>query len=67
MISRVGDRKGKKDQCSQTDTEMFFKYIFDFLALLEKRISSGEISIEEILAQGRQAMFEDASPASKAA
>ena len=37
----------------QTDTEIFFKYIFDFLGELERRIASGEISPEEILAMGR--------------
>ena len=44
------------DQGMQTDTEMFFKYIFDFLAELERRINSGEISIDDILAMGRMAL-----------
>ena len=43
----------------QTDTEMFFQYIFDFLGELERRINSGELSIEDILAMGRDALYRD--------
>ena len=39
---------------------MFFKYIFEFLSELERRISSGEISVDDILAAGRQALNEEA-------
>ena len=42
----------------QTDAEMFFQYIFDFLGELERRINSGEISIEDILAMGNDALCE---------
>lgn len=52
------DWKNRKDAAVQTDTEMFFKYIFDFLGELERRINSGELSIEDILAMGRQAQQE---------
>ena len=36
---------------------MFFQYIFDFLGELERRINSGEISIEDILAMGNDALI----------
>lgn len=36
----------------QTDPEIFFNYIFDFLNALEAKISSGEISVEEVLERG---------------
>ena len=47
----------------QTETEQFFVYIFDYLAELEKKISSKEITIEEILIRGREAMYEVADEA----
>ena len=46
------------DKEMQTDTEMFFKYIFDFLGELERRINSGELSIEDILKMGRDSLGE---------
>lgn len=46
------------EQSMQTDSEMFFQYIFDFLGELERRINSGEISIEDILAMGNDALCE---------
>lgn len=49
------DKPLAHDQGMQTDTEMFFKYIFDFLGELERRINSGEISVDDILAMGRMA------------
>mmetsp|Transcript_10498 Transcript_10498/g.12976 ORF Transcript_10498/g.12976 Transcript_10498/m.12976 type:complete len:102 (-) Transcript_10498:563-868(-) len=36
----------------QTDTELFFQYIFDFLGELERRINNGEIKVEDILRMG---------------
>ena len=43
----------------QTDTEQFFAYIFAYLNELEKRISSGEISVDEILKRGREVSAEN--------
>lgn len=43
----------------QTDTEAFFKYIFEFLGELERRITSGEISVDDILQAGREALNEE--------
>ena len=40
---------------NQTDTEMFFQYIFDFLGELERRINNGDIKVEDILRLGGQA------------
>ena len=37
---------------------MFFQYIFDFLGELERRINAGEISLEDILSLGREALGE---------
>ena len=47
------DLSDTKEMMVQTDTEIFFKYIFDFMGELEKRISSGEITLEDIMAMGR--------------
>ena len=52
------DWRKRKDSEVQTDTEFFFQYIFDFLGELERRINSGELSLEEILKLGKEAMGE---------
>jgi hypothetical protein len=49
-INTTPKEKSKTDSSMQTDTELFFRFIFDYLEALEQRISSGEISIDEILA-----------------
>jgi len=58
IINRsFGERnKSVLDGGVQTDAEMFFVYIFDFLNELEKRISSGDISVEDIVNQGKDAL-----------
>ena len=38
---------------SQTDPEMFFNYIFEFLNLLENKIAEGDITIEEVIEHGQ--------------
>ena len=40
------------DKDIQTDAEKFFSFVLDFLSLLENRITSGEISIDEVLEHG---------------
>ena len=50
----------------QTDTEIFFKYIFDFMGELERRISSGEITPEDIMAMGRMSYSEKLEKEGKA-
>lgn len=53
------DWKMKNTESSvQTDTEMFFLYMFQFISELENRINSGELSIDDILAMGRLAIGE---------
>ena len=47
------------DASIQTDTEEFFQYVFSFLGELERRINSGEVSIEDILAMGRTVLYGD--------
>ena len=43
----------KVDKEIQTEAEKFFSYILDFLSHLETRITNGELSIEDVLDQGR--------------
>lgn len=39
----------------QTDTEVFFKYIFDFLGELGRLIDTGEICVEDVVKLGENA------------
>ena len=61
------DQKETNEMMVQTDTEIFFKYIFDFMGELERRISSGEITLEDILAMGRMSKGEELEEKGKAA
>ena len=48
----------KVDKEIQTEAEKFFSYILDFLSHLETRIANGDLSIEDVLDQGRQVLYD---------
>ena len=47
----------KVDKEIQTDAEKFFSYILDFLSHLEARIANGDLSVEDVLEEGRQLLY----------
>ena len=42
----------KVDREVQTDSEKFFSYVLDLLSLLESRIASGDITIDQVIELG---------------
>ena len=50
--SRHRNYSQKRDEGIQTDPEVFFKYIFEFLGEIGRLIDSGEMCVEDIIKQG---------------